>query len=1300
EDGSVRQPVARSNFNETAEFAIVTTDAEGRGKLKFTLPDSTTEWTVTGRGVTRATELGEGNATFTTFREIEASLRLPAAVTEGDKMDSVVTVRNAGTQKRSVETNITVEGGDGSGTTTLELAGGEESTASRPIKVADATNLKVKVDAKAGDVSDSIERSVGIRPAGSFVTVAESAVVRDQALLELNISNFNQLRRRAFEIVVTPSLQSDVLEDAGSDVKPRLSGPFIDTTGWAVTRGETALERMGFLGRFSAGNEAAIAKQRARVQDAIAKIAAERLSDGSLNWAGQLNTSLDKHFTPERTSDAATSARALAFLGRARTAGFTVADEVFDKLVSWLADRLRKEENAADRARIVYALAEAKAADFELVNRLQRAKAELTDVALAHLALADIRLNRRDLAAEIVELLQKRAKTGKAEMPWGGADDGAEATGLIVSVLSQLDPLQPTLASAVDRLRSARRGWLGDRGEAAAVRGLAAFSLHSKMDTSEFTLTIEVNGENVKELKSSDVAGPVAFSIDAAKIRDKNEIRAKLAGRGEVSLYVAASGYTKEFKPNASAFAGMTRRVEPAYLIYRGKTIPRGYSIVDGPYTTITNEVNNLPVGAEANVETSFSLREKEQNFADYIYLEDPIPAGCEIVPNSIQGSFERVVVRDGSVIAAFPPKSRSGWVRFRILGVRTGEYMYGPTLVKSAYRPDRAGEGKSKKITIQPLGSKTTDEIKLTPDEMYHLGVAKFDAGERADGAKWLRLVCQESRLREEPLREATRRILQDAIERMDSTETIAAFERLRDRFTDVTLPFETVVKVGEAYITAKQAEMGDLLFRGTTAALYRSESNVAGALLREGEFMAAVTFMDQLNRIYPDFTEILNAIHQLAGLVAATANGAQTSAAKATKPPREMLLTKSSELELEFLYRSPASALAPEAAFGYLAAQLDLEHYKEVVQGCGAFAARYPDSEWLDESLYLEGYARFASGDSKNALLVLNRVVDEKFPDGSSSRGQSGYRDRAVLLRAQILHAGGDAKTAVAEYEKVKNNFTDAADAVQAFRSKQLTLAPVVTLDMQEKAELTITSKNLAKASARVYRVDLMRLYLMERNLDRMTGIDLSGIAPLIIKDLALGSTEDFTGRETKVQFELQEKGAYLVVIRSDAEAGAAPLAATTLILRTDLKLEVREDAAAGRVWVNVRDSNNASVAKADVRIVGTRDGSVRVGATDLRGVFVAEGVHGRSTVVAQVNPKDANDKEGPSFAFYKGSTELAAPAQTASEGKKDYGEFEKAATDQLRRQNFELQSRNALQIETQLLNTNIGVELKNVK
>jgi hypothetical protein len=1291
----------RRNFRETAAFVILSADDRGVGKAQFVLPDSTTEWTVTGRAVTRATELGEGSASFVAKREIEAALRLPAAIVEGDRIDAVATVRNAGGDKRTVDTQITVTGGEGTGNVAIDLGPGAEGVASRPIQAGDTDKLTIRVDAKSGPDSDSVERSIPVRAAGSGVSVAEGAIVRDAALLELEIPNFDELRRKQLNIIITPSLLSDVLDDPVFDVKVRYD-PFTDTTGWSVTRGEVALERMAFLGRFSAGSADAIARQRQRVSDAIARLASERLDDGSLNWTGQVNAQLERNFMPPRQSDVATSARALAFFGRARAAGFTVPDEVFDKLTKWLLERMRTEENVANRARIVYALAEAKAADFEALNRLQRSKADLTDLALGYLALADLRMSRRDLAAEIVDILLKRAGASKDKLPWGGADDAAEATGLIVSVLCQTDPIHPAVASAGAALRAARRTRLGDRGEAAAVRGLASIAIQTKIEAAEFSLAIDFNGERLKEWKSSDIPGPVSVAVESSKIKNKNSIRATLTGRGEVSVYAMATGYKKEFKQEENQFANVSRRVEPAYLVYHGKPVPRGYSVIDGGYTAVTNEVRHLPAGAEALVETTFGLRGKEANNSDYLHVEDPIPAGCEVVPNSLQGSFERVVVRDGVVAAAYPPGARSGYLRYRILGVRTGEYHHAPTFVGSTYRPDRTAEGKAKMITILPLGAKSPDEIKLTPDEIYHLGVGKFDAGERAEGARLLRDLCSTYRVRDDILREATRRVLDEAIERNDAPESVAAFERLRDRFADVILPFETVVKVGDAYLKARQPEMADLLFRGVTAALYRSESNVAGALLREGEFLASIQFMDQLNRIYPDHAEILGAIHQLAGLIASTANGAQTTASKGTRLPREMLLTKAADLELEFLLRSPESPLAPEAAFGFLAAQLDLERYKEVVAGCGAFAQRYSSSQWLDEALYLEGYARFADGDPKNALTVLTRVVDEKFPDESGARTQSDYHDRAVLLRAQILHATGDARNAVTEYEKVKNNFTDAADAVQSFRSKQLALPQVVTLDVKDKAEITVNSKNLAKANARVYRVDLMRLYLMERNLDRMTGIDLSGIAPMVVKDIELGTVEDFVARDTKVTFDLPEKGAYLVVVRSEAETGAAPLAATTLILRTDLKLDVREDAGSGRIWVNVRDANNASVPKADVRVVGTRDGSVRVGMTDLRGVFIAEGVHGRSTVVAQVNPKDANDKAGPSFAFYKGSLDLVADAQPQQAGKAFQSslEFERAATEELRKANLDLQYRNANQIESQMFNKQQGVELKNVK
>ena len=46
----------------------------------------------------------------------------------------------------------------------------------------------------------------------------------------------------------------------------------------------------------------------------------------------------------------------------------------------------------------------------------------------------------------------------------------------------------------------------------------------------------------------------------------------------------------------------------------------------------------------------------------------------------------------------------------------------------------------------------------------------------------------------------------------------------------------------------------------------------------------------------------------------------------------------------------------------------------------------------------------------------------------------------------------------------------------------------------------------KNLDRAELRVYQVDLMRFYLSERNLDRMTRIDLAGIDPEVHRTLEL--------------------------------------------------------------------------------------------------------------------------------------------------------------------------------------------------
>lgn len=1304
-EGAEVENAIRRELSENACFEIVSTTPDGVGKLTFKARESTTEWLISARGVSKITEVGEASGTFVTHRDLEISLRLPSVAVEGDRLDSAFVVRNTTDKTQKIEAELTLVGAEGSGKVAMELKGGEESAASRPITIGRENSVKLTATAKSDSAQDGLERTLEILPAGSEYVDHAQTVVREKSKLELELRDFAKLRNSKLEIFLSPGFDNDILEDQAPVFRMAGSSEaFHDSPGWAITRGEVALDRMSYIARVGLKDEAAIARNRQRVADAVARISSDVGADGAINWAG--NQSIQVISKSAALADPANGARALAFLANARRAGFEVSEEVVQRITQWIRERMRNEESLPARARLVYALAEAGVQDAEVLQRLQRSRAELPDTALGLLGLADLRIGRRDLAMEVADTLRKRASNEAGALPFGNAKiagtDALEASGIALALLSECardDSFTRTLA---DSVRVHRRRIATDRGEAAAMRGLVAWFQNIKVDRAEFSLKIALNGEDFKTIKSSELRGEMTIVVPTEKIRAKNSIDFTITGRGEVAAIAVFSGIGNGYRKPENRYAYFNRTVSPAQIVYRGQKIQRGYGVIDGNVVTIQNEVKNLAAGVEALVAISFSKRENQEGKLDYSILEEAIPAGCEVVPNSIFGSFERVTIRNGKIIAAFPNNNSYGNISYTLLGVRTGQYTFAPAVVRSVYRPEQFAETEDRKLVILPLGTPSPDEFKRTPDEYYYEGIARFDAGQHVEGAALLRTLCAEYRLRADFLKEATRRILLDAIERKDFAETIKAFERLRDRFADLSLPFETILQVGSAYLSMQQSEIADIIFRGTAGALYRREANVAGALLRENEFMAAVKFLSELHATYPDLQETIVAIHEVAGLVASTAAEPQKLSKSLT---REQLLTLACELELEFLTRAPESPLAAEAAFGFLSAELSRERFKQVIEGCAAFTRRYPDSNLIDEVLYLEGYARFANGDAKTALDVLQRVISEQFTDPNGMKGVSGYKDRAVLLRAQILHATGDIRGAVAEYEKVRAAFTDASDAVQNFKNQSLDLPSVKVLGMKDPGEFIVKSKNLVRANMRVYRVDLMRLYLMEKNLDRMTGIDLSGIAPLLVRDIELGTAEDYEEKETTVKLELPEKGAYLVVLRSSGTAGAQTLAAATLLLRTDLKLEVREDVDAGRIWVNVRDARNSSVPKAEVRVVGTRNGNVTVGTTDLRGVYIADGIHGRATVVAQVPPASPDDKSGPSFAFYRGNSDLVPQNTKPGKSKRPAGpeqnsNFDAQALDELFKQNANIQLQNRTQLENKLNYRQTGVELDRVK
>jgi hypothetical protein len=132
-------------------------------------------------------------------------------------------------------------------------------------------------------------------------------------------------------------------------------------------------------------------------------------------------------------------------------------------------------------------------------------------------------------------------------------------------------------------------------------------------------------------------------------------------------------------------------------------------------------------------------------------------------------------------------------------------------------------------------------------------------------------------------------------------------------------------------------------------------------------------------------------------------------------------------------------------------------------------------------------------------------------------------------------------------------------------------------------------------------------------------------------------LGDGRDYATKVKKVALSMTKPGAYLCVVRSGDQI------ATGMALVSDLRIEAQEQFAQGRIRVNVR-RGDGYVVGAHVKVVGSNDGVVRSGDTDLRGVFVADGMLGRATALAAF---------GDHYAIYRGDAAHGVGVVTQSAG-----------------------------------------------
>jgi len=275
---------------------------------------------------------------------------------------------------------------------------------------------------------------------------------------------------------------------------------------------------------------------------------------------------------------------------------------------------------------------------------------------------------------------------------------------------------------------------------------------------------------------------------------------------------------------------------------------------------------------------------------------------------------------------------------------------------------------------------------------------------------------------------------------------------------------------------------------------------------------------------------------------------------------------------------------------------------------------------------------------------MIVLGLFWQNQYADALAAvkvvaDGDSKDRDFARYILGQIYHAESKPKEAIDWYGQVKELYPDAAEAIAYFEKQSIALDEVSVVRPGQPVELTLRYRNIKEASLQVYRVDLMKLYLQQKNLSAITSVQLAGIRPELEQRTALGDGQDYVEKERKVALPLKDEAAYLVICRGD------DLFTSGMILITPLKIEVQEDSTSGRVRANVLDTAKGGYRpEVHVKAIGSADTEFRSGETDLRGLFIADNVHGKATVIA---------REGESrYAFFRGETWLGAPPNAPAE------------------------------------------------
>ncbi len=633
-DTDLAEPTVRRLFKDTAFWQPdVITGRDGRATVTFKLPDNLTTWRATARAVTSDTRVGATIERVVARKDVIMRLEMPRFLTEGDNVIISGVVHNFLKTKKTTRINIDVTGAQliSARTETVTIPANGQHRVDWRVSARQAGELRLVARALTDTESDAVEMTMPVVPHGLKQTLG-GATTLPEDYAEKTI---------ALDLPAHPDVQARVLRiEAAPSIAATLFGALDYLTGYPYGCTEQTMSR--FLPDIivtQALHDVPTAKLKEtnnlgeKVQRGLGRLYSFQHTDGGWGW------------WKDDRSDPFMTAYVVDGLTLAKQAGYAVEENRLgvarDRLKAMLDgdDSSTSGDNQPDaetRAYMIYALTTSGDAASAYVDELYRYRGWLKPYGRALLALSLKQRGSEERALEVAGEIEASAQANDFEAHWEarvkshyGAEQvmDVEATAFSLKALARVKPQSPLLPKVARWLVSSRRNgyyWLSTRETAFAIFGLTEYLKVSRELDPDYTLEVYVNDERVisQHVTALEAQTAQTFVIErkGRNVGNTNRVRVVKKGRGMLYLSTALEYFTGE--EEVAAQSSPELKITREYFRLRVTETEGGKS--SWGLEPLVGEVRSGDL-----IVSRIRLQGAR---AQYVMIEDPIPAGCEQV--------------------------------------------------------------------------------------------------------------------------------------------------------------------------------------------------------------------------------------------------------------------------------------------------------------------------------------------------------------------------------------------------------------------------------------------------------------------------------------------------------------------------------------------------------------------------------------------------------------------------------------------------------------------------------------------